>query len=206
VGLWRALLRLLGLSGDARVHVSAPGVDVVITGDPDQVRALLVVVKHELERNARLKDRESRRTTRRSRPLAMETRRSQHPQQQLTPSRASQFVQPTELDEMDSPYALPELVKPVEDTDESPPEETTPSRELITAAEGTEPATLVPEIQSSAHTSADLSANAETPPLVRSFTPFVTDGGPTVFTGAEPVPKIAPRADSDAEETKESSH
>ncbi len=97
MSFWRDMLRVLGLSNDARVQISAPGIDVVITGEPLQVRALLGVVKNELERSAR------------------------RPQKVL---RTSQIVQPTELDEMDSPYALPEadaLVQPVAEGD--PPTE-----------------------------------------------------------------------------------
>lgn len=85
MSLWRNILRVLGLSSDARVHISAPGIEVVLTGEPEQVRALLGVVKHELERNAR----------------ATNGRRR-------LPSNEEQIVRPTELDEMDSPYALPE--------------------------------------------------------------------------------------------------
>jgi hypothetical protein len=117
LGLWRDLLRVLGLSSDARVHISAPAIDVVITGDPEQVRALLLVVKHELERSARWKDRlpDGKRPAKHGRSQSL----SDPKRPQLTPSR--QYVQPSELDEMDSPYALPDpLVMPVDEpTDET---------------------------------------------------------------------------------------
>jgi hypothetical protein len=90
LGLWRDILRVLGLTTDTRVHISAPGIDVIITGEPDQVRHLLSVVKHELERVAVRADRKK--------------------------IGEGQVVRPTELDEMDSPYALPEaeeMVMPV---------------------------------------------------------------------------------------------
>lgn len=96
MGLWRDILRALGLTNDARVQISAPGIDVVITGDPEQVRQLLGVVKHELERVA--------------------SRRVGEGRWKDVPD--SQVVRPTELDEMDSPYALPEaMVMPVREED-----------------------------------------------------------------------------------------
>lgn len=115
MGLWRELLRVLGLSGDARVHISAPGIDVVITGKPEQVRSLLGVVKYELERSARWRDRVGPSPQ----PPHEVPARAQAPQAapQRKRARGSQIVLPTELDEMDSPYALPEaLVMPVDET------------------------------------------------------------------------------------------
>jgi hypothetical protein len=95
LGLWRDILRVLGFTSDARVQISAPGIDVVITGDPEQVRQLLSVVKHELERSAARRELEGRRKS----------------------IGSSQVVRPTELDEMDSPYVLPEaMVLPVEES------------------------------------------------------------------------------------------
>ncbi len=103
-GFLQGLLRLLGLSKDARVHINAPGIDVVLTGDPSQVRALLAVVTDALERGVGTDGRPSRRRT--------------APQN-------SQVVRPTELDEMDSPYALPEaMVMPVEEDREKEKERT----------------------------------------------------------------------------------
>lgn len=94
---WRDILRVLGLTTDARVHISAPDIEVVLTGDPELVRTLLPVVKHELEQ---LHSSGGRR--RRNRRL---------------PSNEEQIVRPSELDEMDSPYALPEArVLPVGDS------------------------------------------------------------------------------------------
>ena len=92
---YKDILRFFGLTNDTRVHVSAPGVDVMITGEPERVRHLLGVVKSELEKPGRRGLQDGRR---------------------FKTGRASQVVQPTELDEMDSPYALPEadaMVKPV---------------------------------------------------------------------------------------------
>lgn len=104
MSLWRDFLRLFGLSGEARVKVAAPGVEVVITGDPEQVRALLSVVKHELERGTR------RRRQKRHRRSTDTSRRSTSG----APPPSAQMVLPTELDETDSPYALPDaLVRPV---------------------------------------------------------------------------------------------
>ncbi len=95
---WRDILRVLGLTTDARVHISAPDIEVVLTGDPELVRSLLPVVKSELEVLAA--DRHKR--LRRNRRL---------------PSNEEQIVRPSELDEMDSPYALPEArVLPVGDS------------------------------------------------------------------------------------------
>jgi hypothetical protein len=160
MGLWRDLLRLLGLSSDARVHISAPGIDVVITGEPEQVRSLLLVVKHELERNARWRDRserDKRADGSNERAVVDGKRPAKRPKDklpsmdqkrppQLTPGR--QYVQPSELDEMDSPYALPDpLVMPVEETtDETEATGGKSDREHAKKAPyGGEIATLVPE-------------------------------------------------------------
>lgn len=95
MSFWKNILRILGLSSEARVHISAPGIEVVLTGDPEQVRALLSVVKTELERNAR----------------------AQYGGRRRLPSNEDQIVHPTELDEMDSPYALPDAkIMPVGDS------------------------------------------------------------------------------------------
>ena len=104
------MLRVLGLSNDARVHISAPGIDVVITGDPQQVRSLLSVVRNELERGAR--------------------------RNQLKAPQGSQVVQPTELDEMDSPYAIPEaepMVKPVDQSTDPPKPPPPPPASVVRA-------------------------------------------------------------------------
>lgn len=73
------IARYFGFTDDTRVTISAPGVDVVITGRPDKVSYLLEVVKSEMERSSKKKK-----------------------------SGKSDVVRPTELDEMDSPYVLPE--------------------------------------------------------------------------------------------------
>jgi hypothetical protein len=66
----------------------------VITGEPEQVRQLLAVVKHELERNAARRDHGGRRKS----------------------IGSGKMVRPTDLDEMDSPYVLPEaMVMPVDE-------------------------------------------------------------------------------------------
>lgn len=104
--MWKAILRALGLSNEARVRISAPGIDVVVTGDPEKVRAMLSTVRQALEKDPRML------TRGRGRPK--HRRRTMHPM----PASDSQVVRPTELDEMDSPYALPEaVVMPVPDED-----------------------------------------------------------------------------------------
>jgi hypothetical protein len=104
LGVWKSLLRIFGLNDDAQVRINASGIDVVITGDPRKVRAMLGVVRQELENNPKLL------------PQGSHSRRRypRNPQR----ARPSQMVQPTELDELDSPYALPEArVMPVADDD-----------------------------------------------------------------------------------------
>ena len=97
MSLWRSILRWFGFQREARVQITAPGIEVTLAGDPNQVRALMGVIRTELERRAR-------RDRRFNKPVD------------------SQIVRPTELDEMDSPYALPEaVVLPVPD-DEQPAE------------------------------------------------------------------------------------
>lgn len=104
MGLWKDILRAFGLSDEVRVRIDAPGIDVVLTGDPHRVRALLSVVRQELEKNPEMLKKPSRSRRRRARPPGA--------------ASPSQIVQPTELDEMDSPYALPEaVVMPVRDED-----------------------------------------------------------------------------------------
>jgi hypothetical protein len=149
---------VLGLSGDARVHISAPGIDVVITGDPEQVRSLLGIVKYELERNARWKERRgpapqvAPAIAAPAAPPADAPRRASTRARRPGGPRGSQMVLPTELDEMDSPYALPDaLVMPVEDTTGEHERETPGERAArdVTPREAdryiTEPATVVPE-------------------------------------------------------------
>lgn len=86
----RRLLAWFGLGSDSRVHISAPGIDVVISGAPERVRSVLSVVTAALERE------ESERA-RRKRAMAP----------------ISKVVEPTELDDMDSPYAIPGVNPPV---------------------------------------------------------------------------------------------
>lgn len=77
---------LFGGSPKAKAHVSAPGIDVVIRGDPRSVHRLLRVVRQSLEDWS----------AEAARPM---------------PARGSNVVQPRELDEQDSPYALPEAAQ-----------------------------------------------------------------------------------------------
>lgn len=143
---WRKLLALLGLTEDARVRVRAPGIEVVITGDPDLAKNVLAVVKAEISRSSR------RRTESVPAPRAQTgmgggtggvaaTVAIAGPSSLPAPApRAggaaaaaaaagarkrkpghSQVVRPSDLDEMDSPYAIPEHI-PVEDVSETPAE------------------------------------------------------------------------------------
>lgn len=84
---WRKFLALLGLTDDARVHVRASGIDVVITGDPKLVRRVLEAVRDELE-GRRKKSKKG------GLPVKFDT--------------DSHMVLPSELDDMDSPYIIPE--------------------------------------------------------------------------------------------------
>lgn len=144
MGLWKDFLRLLGLTSDARVHISAPGIDVVITGEPDQVRALLSVVKYELERSTRWRDRDPKRGA-----IAGGSERTPRDGSKARSKGSGNYVQPTELDEMDSPYALPEpLVMPVDEiTDERARQPASrKASEAPPRAYASEPATLVPDV------------------------------------------------------------
>ena len=84
---WRKFLALLGLTDDARVHVRASGIDIVITGDPKLVRRVLEAVKEELEGRRK-------RSKKGVLPVKFDT--------------DSHMVLPSELDDMDSPYIIPE--------------------------------------------------------------------------------------------------
>lgn len=137
---WRKLLALLGLTADARVRVRSAGIEVVITGDPDMVRAVLHVVKTEIGKHG-----STRRGGSQARPLA-----------ERVPTRApgavaviqgkpiveasdSNIVLPSDLDEMDSPYAIPEhRTVPPEDP-ETPIEGTAALRESKTVSDLTRP-------------------------------------------------------------------
>lgn len=80
-------MALLGLTDDARVHVRANGIDVVITGDPKLVRRVLEAVRDELEGRRK-------KSKRINGPIKFDT--------------DSHMVLPSELDDMDSPYIIPE--------------------------------------------------------------------------------------------------
>jgi hypothetical protein len=95
---WRKLLAILGFTSDARVRVRAPGIEVVLTGSPDLVRSVLAAVKHELSEQSR----------RRSPSGSALPRGSTRAPQIATAHTESQLVLPSDLDEMDSPYAIPE--------------------------------------------------------------------------------------------------
>ncbi len=84
---WRKFLALLGLTDDARVHVRASGIDIVITGEPKLVRRVLEAVKEELEGRRK-------RSKKGVLPVKFDT--------------DSHMVLPSELDDMDSPYIIPE--------------------------------------------------------------------------------------------------
>ncbi len=144
---WRKLLALLGLTEDARVRVRAPGIEVVITGDPDIAKNVLSVVKAEIARQSSRRRGESVMASP-SRGGGLPAPNNAVPtvpppapaqpaaQQSARPAAAgaattgrsgkkkpghSQVVRPTDLDEMDSPYAIPEHI-PLEDVSETPAE------------------------------------------------------------------------------------
>lgn len=113
---WRKLLALLGLTEDARVRVRAPGIEVTLTGNAELVRSVLSVVKSEIARHNTKKRLEARGEGPKAgvapapAPAPAASRRAAPP-----PTAAlgetqsdSQIVLPSELDEMDSPYAIPE--------------------------------------------------------------------------------------------------
>lgn len=122
---WRKLLALLGLSEDARVRVRAPGIEVIITGDPETVRNVLNAVKGEIGRNSSSRRRSDSVIAASSSPpppAASPAPARGAAARSLGPSRkkgsVSQLVRPTDLDEMDSPYAIPEHV-PAQNHDET---------------------------------------------------------------------------------------
>ncbi|MEL6189251.1 MAG: hypothetical protein AAFU79_31905 [Myxococcota bacterium] len=75
--MWGAIKRWLGLTRETRAYISAPGIDVVITGEPHRVRVLLGVVTAALERA------------------------------ELPARTDPSVVEPSELDDRDSPYSIP---------------------------------------------------------------------------------------------------
>lgn len=107
---WRSLLRLLGLSMEARVKVSAPGIDVVLTGERELVRSTLAIVKEHLERQAdaavgALPAGNGRHRADANRPgaLGQDTMRISAP-------RLRNYIEPSELDDEDSPYVVADAV------------------------------------------------------------------------------------------------
>ena len=95
------MLRWLGLSTETQVHIVAPGLDITIAGEPRRVRHMLRVITDELgDPGSEVEPTRSRAAP----PLP----------------RTSQVVRPSELDETDSPYALPGSDPPAERTYEIP--------------------------------------------------------------------------------------
>ena len=92
MNLKRRLLALLGLSNDAKVNVRTEDVDVTILGSPEQVQAVLEAVRGSLEQILAGKS----------------GRRLSDPEASFGLNTESLIVRPTELDEKDSPYAIPE--------------------------------------------------------------------------------------------------
>ena len=165
MGPWRSILRWFGLQREARVQITAPGIEVTLAGDPAQVRSLMGVIRAELERKAR-RDR------------------------RMTKAADSQIVRPTELDEMDSPYAFPEaVVMPVPDDE---PSEARRARRAEMTSE--EPPTLPPPLSASdVHLTTD-------PSLQVAGAPFGADdveAAQTALTAHprdwSPVPSLADR-------------
>jgi len=114
---WRKLLALLGLTEDARVRVRAPGIEVIITGDPDLAKKVLAVVKQEIAHQSSRRRGDSVMASPAQQAQAQQPqmpRQMAAPQPQASGGRNkkkaghSQVVRPSELDEMDSPYAIPE--------------------------------------------------------------------------------------------------
>ena len=164
MSLWRSILRWFGLYREARVQITAPGIEVTLAGDPTQVRALMGVIRTELERKAR-----------RGR------RQNQVPE--------SQVVRPTELDEMDSPYALPEaVVMPVPD-DERPDER----RSRLIAMSSQEPPTWPPAM-SSEDVHQSTSPQAQIPLMPAVFTAEDVEGVRTALTSNPAVLTATPGA------------
>lgn len=185
------IARYFGFTDDTRVTISAPGVDVVITGRPDKVSYLLEVVKTEMERSSKKK------------------------------KSKSDVVRPTELDEMDSPYVLPEgRVVPAPDAPAPPAAAAPPSdpkqkararptppggpvkREVvrsvgppIVAPRIEEPATLLPEIEE-ATPEGEATAVQPNPSGPARLPSMVSRNGPTSSPRS---PSIVPRAVPQAE-------
>lgn len=130
---WRKVLAVFGLSNDARINVRASDIEVVITGDRELVHAVLEVVRVEIERLQLLKKR----------------RATLAPGQGLV---TDSLIVPTELDDMDSPYAIPEhrvaedsgsgltpTPQPREDLETLPTKVGQPDEEEVTPSEGSRP-------------------------------------------------------------------
>jgi hypothetical protein len=92
MNLKRRLLALLGLSSDAKVNVRTEDVDVTILGDSRHVQIVLESVRASLEEI--LNNKSGVRLNDATGGIGLNTE--------------SLVVRPTELDEKDSPYAIPE--------------------------------------------------------------------------------------------------
>lgn len=103
LGLLGALLRRLGLSRETRVHVSIDGLDVVLRGDADRVRYMLGVITAALHDAASPSD---------EGPRGVEDTRigagTNRPSVRAARLSSDQVLVPSDLDESDAPYALPE--------------------------------------------------------------------------------------------------
>ncbi len=200
------IARYFGFTDDTRVTISAPGVDVVITGRPDKVSYLLEVVKTEMERSSKKRK-----------------------------SGKSDVVRPTELDEMDSPYVLPEgrvvaapeaggapaaAVPPPSDPKQKARARPTPpggpvKREVvrsmgppILAPRIEEPATLLPEIEEATPegeataVQPNPSGPARLPSMVSRNGPISSPRSPSIVPRAVPQAEIATMEVSPSRGTK----
>jgi len=111
-------MAFFGLSKDARVNVRTDDIDVTIIGKPEQVQAVLEAVRSSLESILR----------------AQNASRFEGGKEQFGVSTESLVVLPTELDEKDSPYAIPEH-RTVERSDPLVPDESEKLEEETTGSE-----------------------------------------------------------------------
>ena len=113
----RRLMAFFGLSKDARVNVRTDDIDVTIVGKPEQVQAVLEAVRSSLE-------------------IILRARNAPRFEggKEFGVSTESLIVLPTELDEKDSPYAIPEH-RTVERSDPLVPDESENLEEDTTGSE-----------------------------------------------------------------------
>lgn len=203
MSVFKDIARYFGFTDDTRVTISAPGVDVVITGRPDKVSYLLEVVKTEMERSSKKK------------------------------KSKSDVVRPTELDEMDSPYVLPEgrvvpapeaapapAVAPPSDPKQKARARPTPpggpvKREVvrsvgppIVAPRMEEPATLVPDVEEATPegeataVQPNPSGPARVPSIAARNGPISSPRSPSIVPRAVPQAEIATMEVSPSRGTK----